>query len=962
MTGKEKKLAEVFKNYWETYFSRGKGVRDKIFSMWHPNITAIGTGKDEIVDRIDSLKKFVNREFREMKHTLPVKILWTNVKIYEQIALVSGELEVLLSQKEELKMTARNTLMFKKYYGKWLIVHLHASFPSSDQRQNQSFPIDGLIAKKEELEKQVEEKTADLLLKNRELEIETALEKVRTIAMGMRDPTDMLDVCKTISLQLQSLGVKEIRNVQTAIFYEQRGTYMNYEYYAKHNKTFITETSYTNHKIHNEFATKMLKGKGESFITHIKGKEVKEWIAYQKKTNVFIDKYLETASSLNYYWFSLGPVAVGISTYHPLTEEETNLFKRFLKVFELAYRRYLDIEKAEAQAREAQIETALERVRARTMAMHKSEELSETAEVLFEQFNLLGKIPDRMGIGIINEKTKKVDFWVTDQGGNQLSHEFFYSLDEPTCIAKIYNAWKQDSDSIIVDLTGQNLQDWLQFVKENVKLPIDETKIKGRRIQHAAFFSQGFLLLTTHEPVTSEIMHLLVRIAKVFDQTYTRFLDLQKAEAQAREAKIEAALQRVRARTMAMHNSDELAETAAVVFNQLIGLGIAPNRLYICIIKDETGIGEFWITDEDGSKVSTGFKANLNENRSFQKMYEGWKEQIKSTTIDIQGKELEEYFLHLSKLQVPFKGGLSQKRRIQSIAYFSKGFIGIASPDSQPEETTDLLERFAAVFNLTYTRFNDLQQAEAQNIIIQAENDRKTSELEEARELQLSMLPKELPNLPNLDIAVYMKTATEVGGDYYDFHLGEDGTLTAVIGDATGHGMKAGTMVTITKSLFDGLASSDNILETFDKISKVIKGMKIRQLSMCLMMLKIKEDKLILSSAAMPPVLIYQKKKQAVEELFLKGMPLGAMNNFPYAVRENHLVKGDTILLMSDGLPELMNDNNEMYGYDRIKTKYHLVGEKEPEEIVNHLKNSASQWSNGKDADDDVTFVVIKVK
>ena len=103
-------------------------------------------------------------------------------------------------------------------------------------------------------------------------------------------------------------------------------------------------------------------------------------------------------------------------------------------------------------------------------------------------------------------------------------------------------------------------------------------------------------------------------------------------------------------------------------------------------------------------------------------------------------------------------------------------------------------------------------------------------------------------------------------------------------------------------------------------------------------------------------------KKQAVEELFLKGMPLGAMNNFPYEVRENHLVKGDTILLMSDGLPELMNDNNEMYGYDRIKTKYHLVGEKEPEERVNHLKNSESQWSNGKDADDDVTFVVIKVK
>jgi len=155
-------------------------------------------------------------------------------------------------------------------------------------------------------------------------------------------------------------------------------------------------------------------------------------------------------------------------------------------------------------------------------------------------------------------------------------------------------------------------------------------------------------------------MHLLVRIAKVFDQTYTRFLDLQKAEEQAREAQIEAALEKVRSRTMAMHESSELAETAAVLFKQLINLGIAPNRLYIAIIKDDNGNAEFWITDEDGSKVSTGFSADLNDNASFNKMLAGWKEQKKSITIDMQGKELKEYFQHLNKLKVPFKGGLTK--------------------------------------------------------------------------------------------------------------------------------------------------------------------------------------------------------------------------------------------------------------------------------------------------------------
>ncbi len=114
--------------------------------------------------------------------------------------------------------------------------------------------------------------------------------------------------------------------------------------------------------------------------------------------------------------------------------------------------------------------------------------------------------------------------------------------------------------------------------------------------------------------------------------------------------------------------------------------------------------------------------------------------------------------------------------------------------------------------------------AETKALIVQAENERKSKELEEARNLQLSMLPRDLPQLPNLDIAVYMKTATEVGGDYYDFHIGLDGTLTVVLGDATGHGMKAGTMVTTTKSLFNVLAPNPNIVDTFHEMTRCLKA------------------------------------------------------------------------------------------------------------------------------------------
>jgi signal transduction histidine kinase len=373
---------------------------------------------------------------------------------------------------------------------------------------------------------------------NRELEVESALERVRTAAMAMKKPSDMVDICRIIAEQLELLGVKDIRNVQTAIFYPDRGTYINFEYYARHKLNLETEVYYVDHSMSDEFANRMLKGAGEFFSRSLTGKELKDWYEFQKTTRQFVDSHLEVATSLNYYWYSLGPVALGISTYVPLTETETNLFNRFRNVFELAYRRYLDIEKAEAQAREAQVEAALERVRSRTLAMQRS---------------------------------------------------------------------------------------------------------------------------------------------------------------------------------------DELAETAAVLFRQLIQLGIEPNRLYICIINDEQGDSEFWITDEDGTRVSSAFTANLNDNLSLQKMFQGWKEQKKSFIIDMQGKELQDYFEYLLSLRVPFKGGLEQKRRIQHLAYFSKGFIGMASPDEQPAETLLLLERFASVFNLTFTRFNDLKLAEAH--ALQAEQD-----------------------------------------------------------------------------------------------------------------------------------------------------------------------------------------------------------------------------------------------
>lgn len=256
----------------------------------------------------------------------------------------------------------------------------------------------------------------------------------------------------------------------------------------------------------------------------------------------------------------------------------------------------------------------------------------------------------------------------------------------------------------------------------------------------------------------------------------------------------------------------------------------------------------------------------------------------------------------------------------------------------------------------------ELKEAELRAQIAETESERKTKELEEARNLQLSMLPKKLPQLPNLDIAVYMKTATEVGGDYYDFHVDMDGTLTVVLGDATGHGMKAGTMVTSAKSLFNVLAPNPNILMTFHEMTRCLKLMHLEKLSMCMTMLKLKGNSLQMSAAGMPPVFIYKKDSRVIEEYVMKGMPLGTIDDFPYDIRKTTLEAGDTVLVMSDGLPELMNNEKQIFGYKNARNKFEEVAEGTPEQIIDFLKNEGIEWSGSEEPDDDVTFVVIKVK
>lgn len=253
-----------------------------------------------------------------------------------------------------------------------------------------------------------------------------------------------------------------------------------------------------------------------------------------------------------------------------------------------------------------------------------------------------------------------------------------------------------------------------------------------------------------------------------------------------------------------------------------------------------------------------------------------------------------------------------------------------------------------------------IKAAQAEARALKAENERKTYEFEQARQLQLSMLPEKLPEIPYLDISVYMKTATEVGGDYYDFNLGEDGTLTVALGDATGHGLHAGTVVAATKSLFNALASKENPVETLRISSQALKDMGFHQMYMAMLLAKFDQNHVLLSAAGMPHPLLYRAKLNRIEEIAVSGMPLGSFPDYPYQEIKVDIEEGDTVLFMSDGITERFNLEKEALGEEKTRQLFAEIAKESTDRIIEHMVKAGENWANGRAQDDDITFVAIK--
>ncbi len=277
----------------------------------------------------------------------------------------------------------------------------------------------------------------------------------------------------------------------------------------------------------------------------------------------------------------------------------------------------------------------------------------------------------------------------------------------------------------------------------------------------------------------------------------------------------------------------------------------------------------------------------------------------------------------------------------------------------QEKQKNRLIISFSLFFIMSfsvYAFYNRYKQKEKVRAI---EDDRKNKELKAAQELQLSMLPKVLPKNADLDIAAFIRSSTEVGGDYYDFFEHKGKALYSICGDATGHGVASGMMVSVTKAGLNGIDAlpANTILH---KLNNIVKNIDLGTLRMSLNVVQIKSNEFELSSAGMPPVYHYVAATNKAEEILIQGLPLGGISEEHFDILKRSFNTGDIIVQLSDGLPEAPNLVGEMYDYERLRQLIENNGSKSAQGMIDCLVASADSWLQGQHNPDDITLVVIK--
>jgi serine phosphatase RsbU (regulator of sigma subunit) len=237
-------------------------------------------------------------------------------------------------------------------------------------------------------------------------------------------------------------------------------------------------------------------------------------------------------------------------------------------------------------------------------------------------------------------------------------------------------------------------------------------------------------------------------------------------------------------------------------------------------------------------------------------------------------------------------------------------------------------------------------------------------DLEVARSIQQSLLPKSMPQVRGFDVAAWNKPADQTGGDYYDWQVLPDGRVLIALADVTGHGIGPALLAAVCRAYSRASFGQQNgFLKAMEQVNTAIAADlgEGRFITFVAAILRTDSPELELLSAGHAPLFLYWLKQDRFDKMEAQGLPLGISSDF---VSESpqilQLASGDLLILATDGFFEWANASEELFGSERLENSIRGSRDKSAAEIISILYQDVLRFAGGTRQKDDLTAIVIK--
>lgn len=304
---------------------------------------------------------------------------------------------------------------------------------------------------------------------------------------------------------------------------------------------------------------------------------------------------------------------------------------------------------------------------------------------------------------------------------------------------------------------------------------------------------------------------------------------------------------------------------------------------------------------------------------------------------------------------VAYKGSQTFTRPILELANASKRL-------AEGDFSIRLKHNYNDELDLAFETFNEVAPKLEEHL-------QMTKAMELAQEVQQNLLPRSNPMYPGFDIAGTSLYCDQTGGDYFDFvDISKDGDkkFAVVVGDVSGHGISSALLMATARAFIRLRASMPG--EPAAIIRDVNRHMSRdtydtgQFMTLFYSEFEPENNTITWVRAGHDPAIVYEKNTDKFTELKGDGLALGLDEDFEYSLYKHNLLPGQVIVIGTDGIWEMHNEQDEMFGKESLKDVIRLHSDKTAGQILSLIIDELDGFRGNSDTSDDVTMVVIKVE